>query len=1827
MTTKELYTKGARIWIPHPELVWEGAEVVENYVAATLKVKTEDGKIKSIKVPKEENLPPLRNPDILIGENDLTSLSYLHEPAVLYNLQVRFCNQNAIYTYCGIVLVAINPYTELPIYDTDTIHTYRGKAMGDLDPHIFAVAEEAYTKMEREQRDQSIIVSGESGAGKTVSAKYAMRYFATVGGSTTETHVERKVLASSPIMEAIGNAKTTRNDNSSRFGKFIELQFSRTYNIIGASMRTYLLEKSRVVFQAPEERNYHILYQLCAGREEYPYLKLDDATIYRYLSQEAVIPGVDDAQCFQETISALVTLGFSERKITDIFRVLASILHLGNINITGVNDMDDSSIPEADSHLLILAELLGVDVQELRKWLCLRRIVSRREVFEKPMTLTEAMGARDALAKYIYAELFSWIVQIINRTLETSSGARHKFIGVLDIYGFETFEINSFEQFCINYANEKLQQQFNQHVFKLEQEEYLREDIEWKFIDFYDNQPCIDLIETKLGILDLLDEECRMPKGSDSSWVEKLYSTCTKWPHFSKPRFGTNAFVIKHFADRVEYEALGFLEKNRDTVVEEQVEVLRSGNNRLVRSLFRDDNKLSVSTIPAAPVPKTRVVVTSKSAPSSNTSSLSKNKKTVGSQFRSSLNALMSTLNATTPHYIRCIKPNDRKLAFEYNAPRAVQQLRACGVLETIRISAAGFPSRWPYLDFFNRYRVLCRSQDIKRDNMRSTCECILVNFIKDNDRFKFGKTKIFFRAGQVAYLERLRSERLRHCCIIMQKTIRGFLQRKRYLRVIHATRTLQRLARGFVARRRVNHIRRNLAAIRIQKCVRGWVRRVKYVRLKQVILGLQARGRGLLMRRKFMEMKYNKAALIIQKNVRAWICRKNYQQKMKKVIVAQNAVRRFLARRKLKELKKEARTVQHHIALNKGLENKIIQLQQQIGELTKENNSLKTVNNELSETRAKLEVLRGADVQLKKRLVELSEQEKKLKEVASELEKERSEKIDLVTEKETLLNEYNTKKKQWTSENLELKEQINHLNEQIQNNRINVEQSLRARLDSEKQQLLQEHEQDLDNYQKVLCEKTDLEARCDTLERELTRMKGGKVGNCSFSDSSSFLSQDDSMATLINEMPEEDFGYGSVRSASSRNTDRSSDWSAQTTPESTMNRSKAVAMSQESVPTDALSVDVGLVLKLQQKLKFVEKERHRLHRRLEEHDDLPGEHKAQDNFKLQELEMENSKLRADLMTLRNTVAESIPGKPSEELMNQFKAQELELVRLRDECVQLRSVLANQTQGLKSIATTNYTAQDIDMSLINEDGELVLAFEAQKKINRQLEDELQFVKMRSVVEREELVTELNRLRDENEKQQSLLSANLTKSPQSQNEIFLKHEIGRLSYENYELQEKHDRIAEQHRKLKKLYRDLNRRMKDAGVSDLVGTQVSTVVEQVPSNQPIVRKKERKFNGMFEFKKGDENIIVRHLIYDLKPQVAIKLLPGLPAYIIFMCVRHTDFINDEEKVRNLLTEFINSIKKLVRKRSDDIEVTVLWLSNTLRLLHNLKQYSGEKTFKEENTATQNEQSLHNFDLSEYRQVLSDMAIWIYTAVIRHMEEKLQQKAVPAILEHEAISGLSTGKRGRAASVIDTVPMPTQKTLESLLQELTGFHRTLTLHGVDHEIIVSVFRQLFYYMCASSLNNLLLRKDLCHWSKGMNIRYNLSHLEQWARDKINDVTITNELAPIIQASQLLQARKSDEDVATVCEMCNKMSVPQIVKLLNLYTPADDFEERVPLSFIRKVQQRLKEQAGNQDQSTLLMDTKYNFPVRFPFKPSSIQLEEIEIPEVLNLPMLKKV
>jgi len=488
-------------------------------------------------------------------------------------------------------------------------------------------------------------------------------------------------------------------------------------------MRTYLLEKSRVVFQAQDERNYHIFYQMCASYElpELSELKLGPPEDFYYTNQgeDAYIENVDDAATFQETKDAMELLGIYSESQRMMFRVLAAILHLGNVQISqSQKKEDEAQVENGDFHLHMVSGLLGIDKGQLQKWLCNRKIVTTGEIYIVPLDVMQANVGRDALAKHIYAQLFKWVVEHINAAMATTAKAK-QFIGVLDIYGFETFEVNSFEQFCINYANEKLQQQFNLHVFKLEQEEYVREKISWSFIDFYDNQPCIDLIEAKLGVLDLLDEECRMPKGSDGSWARKLYKQhLGKAQHFAKPRMSDVAFIIRHYADDVIYDCDGFVDKNRDTVNEEHLSLLRASEFELVAELFSTDDLSHLFQ----PRKRTSSRVGAK-AP--------KGKKTVGSEFRDSLKKLMETLNSTSPHYIRCIKPNDFKEAFEFDAKRSIQQLRACGVLETIRISAAGYPSRWTYEDFFYRYRMILPSNMVDWESYKDTCRVILEKYIQ----------------------------------------------------------------------------------------------------------------------------------------------------------------------------------------------------------------------------------------------------------------------------------------------------------------------------------------------------------------------------------------------------------------------------------------------------------------------------------------------------------------------------------------------------------------------------------------------------------------------------------------------------------------------------------------------------------------------------------------------------------------------------------------------------------------------------------------------------------------------------------------------------------------------------------------------------------------------------------------------------------------------------------------------------------------------------------------------------------------------------------------
>ncbi|XP_051896264.1 unconventional myosin-Va isoform X3 [Pristis pectinata] len=1853
MAASELFTKFARVWIPDSVDVWKSAELLKDYKPGdtVLHLKSEDDQETQYRIdPKTQELPPLRNPDILVGENDLTALSYLHEPAVLHNLKVRFMDSKLIYTYCGIVLVAINPYEQLPIYGEDIINAYSGQNMGDMDPHIFAVAEEAYKQMARDERNQSIIVSGESGAGKTVSAKYAMRYFATVSGSASEANVEEKVLASNPIMESIGNAKTTRNDNSSRFGKYIEIGFDKKYRITGANMRTYLLEKSRVVFQAEDERNYHILYQLCASKHlpEFKELRLSHAQNFNYtnLGGSPVIEGIDDAKEMMNTRQACTLLGINESYQMGIFHILAAILHLGNVTIKA-NDRDAENcfIPPNMEHLIIFCDLLGVDYEQMAHWLCHRKIITGSETYIKPMPKFQALNARDALAKHIYASLFNWIVHHVNRALRASV-KQHSFIGVLDIYGFETFEINSFEQFCINYANEKLQQQFNMHVFKLEQEEYMKEQIPWTLIDFYDNQPCINLIEAKLGILDLLDEECKMPKGSDDTWAQKLYNThLNKSALFHKPRMSNRAFIIQHFADQVEYQCEGFLEKNKDTVYEEQITVLKASKLSLLAELFQEEKQVSSPTEGRPPVARATV----KSAKPRALQPSKEHKKSVGHQFRNSLHLLMETLNATTPHYVRCIKPNDDKFAFTFDPKRAVQQLRACGVLETIRISAAGFPSRWTYQEFFNRYRVLMKQKDVLSDK-KLTCKNVLEKLIKDQDKYQFGKTKIFFRAGQVAYLEKLRADKLRVACIRIQKTIRSWLQRKKYLRMRSAAITIQRYVRGYQARCYAQFLRRTRAAVLIQKYQRMYAARQKFLRIRSATIVIQSFVRGFRGRQQYKAILREQKAIILQKHLRGWIARRKYSRTHHAIVYLQCCYRRMMAKRELKKLKIEARSVEHYKTLNIGMENKIVQLQCKVNDQTKEMKSLleklvsleTTYTNETEKLRAEVDRLRINEGSIKLSSNKITCLMEEIAILRKELEETQAQKKRLEESADKYKEETDLVVFQLKEQNALLKNEKEDLNRRIQEQAKEITESMERKNEEETKQLQIDLNDERSRYQSLLNEFCRLEERYDNLKEEMSLVSITKPGH--------------RRTDSTHSSNESEYTYNSLLS-------------------SEPGESEDVTRRTEEFPEQKGALDMSLFLKLQKRVTELEQEKQALQEELDgkEEQALRSKKEAEEqqlkargaeleyeSLKRQELESENKKLKNELnelhraLTDKGTPQATAPGSPAYKvLLDHLNAATEELEVRKEEVLILRSQLVSQkeamacketmtepmvlledvrkmkdqgeiTQAFLGLKETNRPSQDCQ--LLNEDGELWMAYEGLKEANRLLESQLQGQKKVYENELEILRGEVQNLKEEINRQQQLLAQNLQLPPEARIEASLQHEITRLTNENLDLMEQLEKQDKTVRKLKKQLKVFAKKIGELEVGQTENVSPAQLTDE-PIRPVNIPRKEKDFQGMLEYKKDDELKLIKNLILELKPRgVAVNLIPGLPAYILFMCVRHADYINDDQRVRSLLTSTINGIKKILKKRSDDFEIVSFWLSNTCRFLHCLKQYSGEEAFMKHNTPRQNDHCLRNFDLAEYRQVISDLAIQIYQQLTKVMENVLQPMIVSGMLEHETIQGVSglkpTGLRKRTSSVADEGTY----TLDSIVRQLNNFHSTMCQHGMDPELIKQIVKQMFYIIGSVTLNNLLLRKDMCSWSKGMQIRYNVSQLEEWLRDKNLQTSGAKEtLEPLIQAAQLLQVKKkTDEDAEAICSMCSALTTAQIVKVLNLYTPVNEFEERVTASFIRTIQVRLQ---NRKDSPQLLMDAKHIFPVTFPFNPSSLALESIQIPSSMNLGFLLRV
>uniref|UniRef100_A0AAX7TA95 Myosin, heavy chain 11b, smooth muscle n=1 Tax=Astatotilapia calliptera TaxID=8154 RepID=A0AAX7TA95_ASTCA len=766
------------VWVPSEREGFEPASIKEEKGDQVL-VELSNGQ----KVTVNKDDIQKMNPPKFSKVEDMAALTFLNEASVLHNLRERYFS-SLIYTYSGLFCVVVNPYKMLPIYSEKIIEMYKGKKRHEVPPHIYSITDNAYRNMMQDREDQSILCTGESGAGKTENTKKVIQYLAVIASShkgKNPGELEKQLLQANPILEAFGNAKTIKNDNSSRFGKFIKLNFDVTGYIVGANIDTYLLEKSRCIRQAHTERAFHIFYYMVAGakdkmREE---LLLEDFSSYRFLIEGHVeIPGQEDNEMFDETLEAMDIMGFTEEERLGMLKVVSSVLQLGNIKFEKERNNEQATMPDNTAAQKV-CHLQGINVTDFTRAILTPRIKVGREVVQKAQTKQQADFAIEALAKAMYERLFRWILARVNKTLDKSKRQSSSFLGILDIAGFEIFEDNSFEQLCINYTNERLQQLFNHTMFILEQEEYKREGIEWNFIDFgLDLQPCIELIErpnNPPGILALLDEECWFPKATDISFVDKLLNTHTGHVKFSKPKQHKDKlmFTVLHYAGKVDYNAANWLTKNMDPLNDNVTALLNNSSSAFIQDLWKDvDRVVGLETM---------TKMSESSAPSS-TKSKKGMFRTVGQLYKESLGKLMTTLHNTQPNFVRCIIPNHEKRAGKMDSNLVLEQLRCNGVLEGIRICRQGFPNRIVFQEFRQRYEILAANA-IPKGFMdgKQACSLMVKHLDLDPNLYRIGQSKMFFRTGVLAQLEEERDLKLTVVIIAFQAQARGFLGRKAF--------------------------------------------------------------------------------------------------------------------------------------------------------------------------------------------------------------------------------------------------------------------------------------------------------------------------------------------------------------------------------------------------------------------------------------------------------------------------------------------------------------------------------------------------------------------------------------------------------------------------------------------------------------------------------------------------------------------------------------------------------------------------------------------------------------------------------------------------------------------------------------------------------------------------------------------------------------------------------------------------------------------------------------------------------------------------------------
>ncbi|XP_034078226.1 myosin VIb isoform X2 [Gymnodraco acuticeps] len=830
--------EGKPVWAPHPADGFQLGMIVD-IGADTLSIEPLNQRGKTFLAPMSQVFPA--EEDVNKHVEDNCTLMYLNEATLLNNVSVRY-NKDHIYTYVANILIAVNPYYDIPkLYGPDAIKSYKGKSLGTLPPHVFAIADKAYRDMKVLKMSQSIIVSGESGAGKTENTKFVLRYLTTTYG--TGQDIDERIVEANPLLEAFGNAKTVRNNNSSRFGKFVEIHFNEKNVVVGGFVSHYLLEKSRICMQSNDERNYHIFYRLCAGASEdiKKKLHLDSPDSFRYLNRGCTRyfaskdadkqimqnrkspehlkvgalkdPLLDDQGDFNRMCGAMKKIGLDDTEKLDLFRVVAGVLHLGNIDFEETGSSSGGCVLKNQSGqtLEYCADLLGLDQDDLRVSLTTRVMLTtaggaKGTVIKVPLKVEQANNARDALAKAVYSRLFDHVVKRVNQCFPFKTSSN--FIGVLDIAGFEYFEHNSFEQFCINYCNEKLQQFFNERILKEEQELYQREGLGVNEVHYVDNQDCIDLVEAKLvGILDILDEENRLPQASDQHFALAVHSKHKEHFRLTVPRKSKltihrnlrddEGFIIRHFAGAVCYETIRFVEKNNDALHMSLESLVSESKDKFVRELFENsitnrDTKQKAGKLGFI---------------------------SVGNKFKTQLNTLLEKLRSTGSSFIRCVKPNLKMVSHKFEGALILSQLQCSGMVSVLDLMQGGFPSRAPFHELYNMYKQYMPAK-LVRLNPRLFCKALFKALgLNDND-FKFGLTRVFFRPGKFAEFDQIMKSDPDHLAELLKK-VNQWLLCSLWKKVQWCSLSVIKL------RNKMRY--RALACIKIQKTIRMWLCKKKH--------------------------------------------------------------------------------------------------------------------------------------------------------------------------------------------------------------------------------------------------------------------------------------------------------------------------------------------------------------------------------------------------------------------------------------------------------------------------------------------------------------------------------------------------------------------------------------------------------------------------------------------------------------------------------------------------------------------------------------------------------------------------------------------------------------------------------------------------------------------------------------------------------------------------------------------------------------------------------------------------------------------------------------